>query len=237
MIDQDDYKIVCSILRLICKFTTYCSGFMLMASRDAINRDVQVRKPDIFDCLRDMDFKDCHFRLGEGIWPYSKRAVRKQKGALRGSAGRQQVGAQIVFPRSKDLLPSRSPTRCWAPRTKWMVGSGTVEIAYCDDEVCREVLDAIQPVPGHCIWLTEGNNRVTVLLVFYLIPMQRTLRIHYPSPPSHLDAKKYSHKHLYYKSRNVGRGQPIPRRQYPASSCVSTCTAGSSVSHQCYHPT
>ena len=111
-----------------------------------------------------------------------------------------------------------------------------VEIAYYDIYLCREALDAIQPVPGHCIWLTEGNNRVTVLLVFYLLPKQPTLKNHHPSPPTHLDAKKYSHTPLYYKSRNVCQGHAISRRQYPASHSVSTCRADSPVPRLCYHP-
>ena len=40
-----------------------------------------------------------------------------------------------------------------------MVGPGTVGIAYCDGEVYDEVLDSIQPVPGHCIWLTDVEAR------------------------------------------------------------------------------
>ena len=40
-----------------------------------------------------------------------------------------------------------------------MIGPDTVGIAYCDGMVYAEVMDEIQPVPGHCIWLTEGASR------------------------------------------------------------------------------
>lgn len=40
-----------------------------------------------------------------------------------------------------------------------MVGPDTVAIAYCDGEVYDEMLDAMQPVPGHCIWLTDVESR------------------------------------------------------------------------------
>jgi hypothetical protein len=84
--------------------------------------------------------------------------------------------------------------------------------------------------------MARSRKRVTALLVFHLIPMQPTLRIHHPSPSSHPDAKKYSDKHLYYKSRNVGQREAISARQYLASKWVGSSTAGSRVSHLCHHP-
>ena len=56
-----------------------------------------------------------------------------------------------------ELLRYLPYVRPWVQRTRWMVGPGTVEIAYCDGELYIEVLDAIQPEPGHCIWLTKGE--------------------------------------------------------------------------------
>ena len=91
------------------------------------------------------------------------------------------------------------------------------------------------PCPGIAYGSRKGNNRVTALPVFYFMSMQSTLRIHHPSSTSHPNAKKISHKHLYYKSRKLGRCG-----QYPPSHCVGTggtCTAGSPVPHLCYHPT
>lgn len=42
---------------------------------------------------------------------------------------------------------------------RWMIGPDTIEIAYCDGELYEEVMESIQPVPGHCIWLTDGESR------------------------------------------------------------------------------
>lgn len=44
-------------------------------------------------------------------------------------------------------------------RKRWMIGPDTVEIAYCDGELYDSVLDGIQPVPGHCIWLSDLESR------------------------------------------------------------------------------
>ena len=46
-----------------------------------------------------------------------------------------------------------------APRKRWMIGPDTIVIAYCDGELYNEVTESIQPVPGHCIWLTDGEPR------------------------------------------------------------------------------
>ena len=40
-----------------------------------------------------------------------------------------------------------------------MIGPDTIEIAYCDGELYDEVMDTIQPVPAHCVWLTEMESR------------------------------------------------------------------------------
>jgi hypothetical protein len=47
-----------------------------------------------------------------------------------------------------ELLQQLPYLRLWAQRTRWTVGPGTVEIAYCVGELQREVLVATQPVPG-----------------------------------------------------------------------------------------
>ena len=49
----------------------------------------------------------------------------------------------------------RSP----APGKRWMIGPDTIVIAYCNGEVYEKTLDSIQPVPGHCIWLTDPESR------------------------------------------------------------------------------
>ena len=40
-----------------------------------------------------------------------------------------------------------------------MIGPDTIEIAYCDGELYDEIMDTIQPVPAHCVWLTEMESR------------------------------------------------------------------------------
>ena len=45
------------------------------------------------------------------------------------------------------------------PRRRWMIGPDTIAIAYCDGELYDGILDSIQPVPGHCIWLTNVESR------------------------------------------------------------------------------
>jgi hypothetical protein len=101
----------------------------------------------------------------------------------------------------------------------------------------EKFLVATQSVPGIAFGSRKRSNRVTALLVFYFIPMQPTPRMDHPSLSSHPDAKKYSYKHPYYKSRNVVRGNEISGRQYPASQFLGTRTAGSAVSHQCHQST
>ncbi|KAL8821127.1 MAG: hypothetical protein Q9223_000782 [Gallowayella weberi] len=41
---------------------------------------------------------------------------------------------------------------------RWMIGPDTVEIAYCDGQLYWAPMDTIQPVPGHCIWLTDNES-------------------------------------------------------------------------------
>lgn len=48
---------------------------------------------------------------------------------------------------------------------KWMVGPDTVEIAYCDGELYKHLRDSIQPIPGHCIWLTDLESRDGIGLI------------------------------------------------------------------------
>ena len=55
MIDQDVYRIVRIIAKTALQVTTHCSESMLMAFRDAISRDVQVRKSDMLDCSKIID--------------------------------------------------------------------------------------------------------------------------------------------------------------------------------------
>ncbi|KAL8831395.1 MAG: hypothetical protein Q9170_005309 [Blastenia crenularia] len=42
---------------------------------------------------------------------------------------------------------------------RWMIGPDTVEIAYCEGELYEDFMDSVQPVPGHCIWLTNTESR------------------------------------------------------------------------------
>lgn len=42
---------------------------------------------------------------------------------------------------------------------RWMIGPDTVVIAYCDGELYDKLVESIQPVPGHCIWLTDCQSR------------------------------------------------------------------------------
>ena len=56
MIDQDVYRTVRINVEITLQITTHCSESMLIASRDIINRDMQVRKPDMFDWLKRLTF-------------------------------------------------------------------------------------------------------------------------------------------------------------------------------------
>lgn len=58
-----------------------------------------------------------------------------------------------------ELLRHLPYLRAPGPRQKWMIGPTSIEIAYCDGELYKEYIDDIQPVPGHCIWLTNGESR------------------------------------------------------------------------------
>lgn len=58
-----------------------------------------------------------------------------------------------------ELLRRLPYLRAPAPGRKWMIGPDTIEIAYCDGELYDEVMDTIQPVPAHCVWLTEMESR------------------------------------------------------------------------------
>lgn len=58
-----------------------------------------------------------------------------------------------------ELLRYLPYLRTPAPGKRWMIGPDTVEIAYCDGELYEKVTESIQPVPGHCIWLTDGESR------------------------------------------------------------------------------
>lgn len=49
--------------------------------------------------------------------------------------------------------------RAPGPDQKWMIGPDTIEIAYCDGELCDELIESGQPVPGHCVWLTDVETR------------------------------------------------------------------------------
>lgn len=49
--------------------------------------------------------------------------------------------------------------RAPGPNQRWLIGPGTIEIAYCDGEVYEEWIDDVQPIPGHCIWLTDHDSR------------------------------------------------------------------------------
>ena len=62
----------------------------------------------------------------------------------------------------RDLPYLRGPE----PRRQWMIGPDTVEIAYCDGELYKEWLEELQPVPDHCILLTEIDARGDLSLVF-----------------------------------------------------------------------
>ncbi len=80
------------------------------------------------------------------------------------SEGWSGVNGEILRRRGKteeviELLTHLPYLRAPAPGKKWMVGPDTIAIAYCDGEVYDDVLESIQPVPGHCIWLTDVESR------------------------------------------------------------------------------
>ena len=58
-----------------------------------------------------------------------------------------------------ELLRHLPYLRAPMPGKRWMVGPDTIEITYCDGEVYDELTDSMQPVPGHCIWLTDVESR------------------------------------------------------------------------------
>ena len=58
-----------------------------------------------------------------------------------------------------ELLRHLPYLRSAAPGQRWMIGPDTIAIAYCNGEVYEKILDSIQPVPGHCIWLTDPESR------------------------------------------------------------------------------
>lgn len=58
-----------------------------------------------------------------------------------------------------ELLRHLPYLRAPAPRKRWMIGPDTIEIAYCDGEVYDKLTESMQPVPGHCIWLTDIESR------------------------------------------------------------------------------
>ena len=58
-----------------------------------------------------------------------------------------------------ELLRHLPYLRAPASRRRWMIGPNTIEIAYCDGEIYAKFMDDVQPVPGHCIWLMEGESR------------------------------------------------------------------------------
>ncbi len=58
-----------------------------------------------------------------------------------------------------ELLQHLPYLRAPAPFKRWMLGPDTIEIAYCDGELYHQVMEAIQPLPAHCTWLTEPHSR------------------------------------------------------------------------------
>ncbi|KAI1827704.1 hypothetical protein F4861DRAFT_535910 [Xylaria intraflava] len=48
---------------------------------------------------------------------------------------------------------------------KWMLSPDTLAIAYCDGEVYDPLMDELQPIPAHCIWLTENDSRNGIDLI------------------------------------------------------------------------
>ncbi len=64
-----------------------------------------------------------------------------------------------------ELLRRLPYPRAPAPGKRWMIGYDTIEIAYCDGELYDEIIESIQPVPGHCIWLTDGESRDSTSLL------------------------------------------------------------------------
>ncbi|KAI1749147.1 hypothetical protein F4782DRAFT_317654 [Xylaria castorea] len=42
---------------------------------------------------------------------------------------------------------------------KWMLSPDTLAIAYCDGEMYSPLMDELQPIPAHCIWLTTHDSR------------------------------------------------------------------------------
>lgn len=73
---------------------------------------------------------------------------------------RGKTEAVIEFLRHLPYL--RAP----APGRRWMIGPDTIMIAYCDGEVYDEINDSLQPIPGHCIWLTDYESRDGTSLLF-----------------------------------------------------------------------
>ena len=74
------------------------------------------------------------------------------------------VNAEVLRSRGKteeviELLRHLPYLRHPAPGRRWMIGPDTIEIAYCDGELYDGILESIQPVPGHCIWLTDVESR------------------------------------------------------------------------------
>lgn len=81
------------------------------------------------------------------------------------------VNAQQLRDRGKteeviDLLRHLPYLRAPAPGKRWMIGPDTIVITYCDGEVYDEINDSLQPVPGHCIWLTDYESRDGTSLLF-----------------------------------------------------------------------
>lgn len=65
-----------------------------------------------------------------------------------------------------ELLRHLPYLRAPSPGKRWMIGPDTIEIAYCDGELYDEITESIQPVPGHCIWLTDNESRDGTSLLF-----------------------------------------------------------------------
>ncbi|KAF6235802.1 hypothetical protein HO173_005997 [Letharia columbiana] len=87
------------------------------------------------------------------------------------SEGWSGVNAQKLRDRGKteeviELLRYLPYLRAPAPGKRWMIGPDTIMIAYCDGEVYDEINDSLQPVPGHCIWLTDYESRDGTSLLF-----------------------------------------------------------------------
>ena len=63
-------------------------------------------------------------------------------------------------------IPYLSPLKGQAgSKRRWMMGPDTVGIPYCDGEMWAGWIDAVQPVPGWCVWLGEGEGRDSVWLM------------------------------------------------------------------------